>query len=245
MFEDFIFLTKICSKEKFADSFLDGELHMNTIDFFRKTEDKEDNNIADIHEGVSAWIQPNKVSLTLGFGNDELVLGPNDLAGPIIIKHDYYKYINVFCLTVLHSAGILGKRFTLDEFNEAKKNYQLDERLTNLGKYCIFIYNFDEFINRVKLAIKLHEEHIENCTWGPVNYFDETNSHFASDEISGVFKKRSCYSHQKEFRIAIQHKNQSELPFILRIGSIRDIAIKIPTSQFNKLIRLNLKNKEN
>lgn len=112
----------------------------------------------------------------------------------------------------------------------------IDPAMKYFGSHFLFIKNFDEFIRRIDVAI---EKSIKS-TWyyGYVNYFNE-------DTYSGklnLFKKRSRYSFQKEFRLYFATKNKTYIK--IKLGNISDIATIISSDVLEHLsMTLNLEDK--
>lgn len=95
------------------------------------------------------------------------------------------------------------------------------------GKTALIITYVDEFISRVKKAIKR-----DNLTaeYKAVEYFDEEIYH---GDV-GIFKKRKSLEYMKKYRIAIRAKMDNK-PYILDIGGIYDISAIINSSEINNL----------
>lgn len=123
--------------------------------------------------------------------------------------------------------------------NESFINNELipiDAKMKYFGSHFLFIKNFDEFIRRIDVAI----EKSTKTTWyyGYVNYFNE-------DTYSGklnLFKKRSRYAFQKEFRLYFETKNKTYIK--INLGNLEDIAVIITSDVLEHLnMTLNLEAK--
>ncbi|MBU6959675.1 hypothetical protein KRR23_18290 [Pseudomonas sp. CVAP len=70
-----------------------------------------------------------------------------------------------------------------------------------------------------------------------MDYYDPSTFHGSFDDKRAVFNKRDVYSHQREYRFAIDRGVEEEARYTLNVGSLRDICLGCRTSDVNKLIR--------
>ncbi|MNR53147.1 hypothetical protein D3C85_1731070 [compost metagenome] len=70
-----------------------------------------------------------------------------------------------------------------------------------------------------------------------MDYYDPTTFNGTFDSDRAVFSKRNTYSHQREYRFAIDRETEEDAPYTLKVGSLRDIAVGCRTSEVNDLIR--------
>lgn len=200
---------------KYVDDVLDGNLYMNSLGYFWE---KGFEGQRDFSEGTEYYASPN--SLELG------ELTPYTL-GNIGMLNDNYKYVNVFCM------------YRLDRY--LNQVHRINKRILDFGEYAIHIHNADAFIARVIKAAALHND--MKCCCGDVHYyqyFDENNVKYNY----GCFYKTMVFDYQREWRIALLNNYTSLLakahtnigepfiePFVLRIGSIRDIATVVASTE--------------
>ncbi|EFG7836917.1 TPA: hypothetical protein ACM36I_000353 [Escherichia coli] len=240
---DYRFFVKLFSQDSFREGFINGQLYMNPLSYFIKVEDESANNVADKHEGVSGWLQPDEHILKIGLPGEEIILTQDDFAGPITIKMDWVDNINVFCMTHLHSHGILSRPFYEHEVDKLKGYYKLPPKAENLGQYFALVWDEAEFMSRVikKLDSLVASGEVLAYRCEPIVYFDEKETlKFDQFSLASVFNKRSSYSHQNEYRIAIYRASPDGEPFTLDIGHIGDIVKIGNTREFNEMIKLDL-----
>ena len=92
---------------------------------------------------------------------------------------------------------------------------KVDSRLTEFGDHFVLIHNTPEFFSRVDAAFGRLGRAYEGKI---IKYYDEKGY---SGELD-VFCKPDSFKHQNEFRFFTDSTDDEA--FVLRIGSIRDIA---------------------
>jgi hypothetical protein len=239
MKRDIHFFVKVFSEESFRDEFLNGSLYMNALKYFRGLKEETKHNIADKHEGAYQVSQPHELTLSV----NGVQINPEDLVGPIIFSMNWMEQINVFCLTYLHSHGILSQdSFDEDEYELLKSYYRLPEESYNLGEYAAVIHNVPEFMKRVKreLGRCIDNQEIDEYSYKPVEYYDGNTDSFAIDDASldSAFKKNNKYAHQSEFRVAVRRENDECKEYRIEIGDIRDIVWVCNTKEINENIKV-------
>lgn len=240
---DYKLFVKIFTQERFRDDFINGRLYMNPLSYFVKVEDESENNVADKHEGVSAWLQPQGHALKMSLLGTDIEITEKDLAGPIAMRMNWVDNVNVFCMTYLHSHGMLSKPIPESEVEKLKGLYRLPEKAENLGVYFAVIADVVEFMNRVKSSLDRLADNGDLIGYmcNPVTYFNENDDHHVDEtSLQSVFFKRSSYSHQREYRIAVDRNKSDSAPFTLDIGSIKDIVKVGEVKDFNNLINIQL-----
>lgn len=217
-------LLKVFRDQSYVESFLDGNLYMNTLQYFKGYEETEINNIGDRYEGVSVNIPPKNSLIYIKYRNEVHTINPNDIVGSVTIQPDKYNTANVFCL--YGPAMDVSKKYTSQEVDNL---IYLDEQCLSLGEYLVVIHNSTEFVKRIENAASkanfiLHHSSVE--------YYDSELS-FAFKDEQVPFRKTKEFGHQKEYRFVLLRDNPENKPYILEIGDIRDIASTIPTKDFN------------
>ncbi|NQS80554.1 hypothetical protein [Pantoea agglomerans] len=246
---DYKLFVKLFSQEKFRDDFINGKIYMNPLSYFMEVEDDSANNVADKHEGVSAWLQPGQHTITLTLPaipgskvteSQTIILTEKDLAGPIAVKMNWVDNINVFCMTYLHSHGMLSKPIPQEKIDKLNDYYKLPPEAENLGAYYAVVTDVSEFMRRLKATLKRLVESgaVIDYNCEPVIYFDEsTNLQNEQTSLTSLFYKRNSYSHQQEYRIAIDRSTGEGKPYVLDIGYIGDIVKLGVTKDFNSTIK--------
>ena len=238
-------LLKVFSNEAYKKDFLDGNLYMNTINFFRHYEEDIEDNIGDCFEALTGWLHPHEFQLDLSVNGEAITINPDDIVGPITISMMAHNNANVYCMTHLHSHDIDMSNIKSDEEYELLKEYfTLPEDVNNLGEHMVVITNPKEFVRRTveegkrlyKLGLALDYQSKQ------VVYYNESQQSLMLEKFRDApFHKQSRYAHQNEYRLCLTRNNPNDEPFIMKIGDLRGMSMEIKTSEFNSLIELNKK----
>ncbi|QWT46319.1 hypothetical protein [Azospira inquinata] len=246
MAERIYLLIKIFDKEEYADAFVQkGELYCRTLGEFKRS-DEEDGR-GDRFEAVTDWHQADKVKLAITFKDKdgfEKTLPIEKLAGPVISQNKGYDRLNLYCMYAVKAPEFEGSYETEEERIAIveKINGMLKEKITisdvllSLGKFAVVVYQVEDFINRVKQAA---QEKSFVCWNGLIGYYDPDTFHGSFMELESVFRKRHTYEHQSEYRFAF-NSFEPEGDKFFHLGSLEDIAIKIPTREINDKLQLKL-----
>lgn len=220
---------------------MDGNLHMNRLSYFKKTEDEDedDDGRADQYEAVSHWWQPDNLIIKLnipGIGATEIT--SKDLAAPVVMQLETHDDLHVFCMYAMWTDGfecVDGKIDYVQEDAEKLLNQLvIDERCFKFGEHAVIVPAV-QFIEKTKIAL---QETKKKARMKSINYFDSEKFHGAVDEIEIPFHKINKYSYQKEFRICIDNKSKGDDSFTLHIGSIRDFSALVKSTDLNELFKI-------
>ena len=202
-------LIKFQSKE-IIDSFQSGTVYMNKLNRFIEMEELEDN-----HE-VGAYMENKFFSMAY-----ELPDGtPCNFISTTEDNRDNF----VFCLFCIPADSY---QF---QFSSEQK-----EKLPKFGDTALVIQNFHEFILRAtdgakKKGYELHNRKVtyykENCEM-PI----EVAKLLTEGLYNFSFLKRSRYSYQQEYRLAVNIEKIDKDHIFLDIGDISDISYQISTKQ--------------
>lgn len=238
MAQEFGFLVKIFSQERYRDDFLDGKLYMNPIKYFKDFEEESTNNIGDKNEAISAWLQPEDIRITFSPpGMDPFTILGKDIEAPIAIRANAHDNYNVLCLTLLHSHGIDISKTVSDEEVELLKSYfKLPDEAANLGQFAVVIPEIPKFIKQVHTAAQkeIDSNRAVSFRADKVKYYDKGKTLSLEDGEEAVFHKQSEFEHQSEYRLCFDRQNPEPEPFVFDIGNIRSIAIPCLTSEVNQ-----------
>jgi hypothetical protein len=222
------FNIKVCGKEEHRDGFLDGNLFMNPLGFFRQYEEDEAANIGDRHEATVTLLQPGQFTMTI----NDYTIPAEDFAEASVIQYNGYNTLNLLCLYAVHERGhSFGSEENFESFVEAQ---MLKPEVDGLGDYAAVVVNTKAFQERVFQAIR--REGFKAMA-SLVDYYDPTTFNGTFDADRAVFNKRDTYSHQREYRVALDRGVEGETPYSLEVGSLRDICVGCHTSEVNELIR--------
>ena len=201
---NFHLFIKFGEKKYIKKLFEEGELFLNTVDYYTKQENKE---IGDSWEDV-VWTEP--ITDFKSRVNNTVITAPS---GSLQI-HEQNLSQNLYCLWSLDDNR------AIDNMNKEDNSLIIDTSnyngFVNDGQVCyVVITNLEAFIDRVKN--ELNKRNLKS-KFGSVEYFRE-------DKHVGVvhrFMKRNKYKKQNEFRIIVDNKDNS--PLKINIGSMKDIA---------------------
>lgn len=226
MSNDHIFLLgKVFGKETYADDFISkGKFICNTLNYFKNYEDKEKNNIGDVFEGIGGRFTSNS-------GTKVQINGHDIDFKELHFHSNRHLNQNAFCL--------YGPNVKEDEniaLDTVADLIRIQEDAKNLGEYFVVIHDTREFISRMNEQLTaLGFDFKCHC----VEYRELSEDfEIPSDQIG--FIKANEYSHQKEFRYLIDTGRNTDEAIFLEIGSISDIAFKIPIDDFNKHFEIRL-----
>lgn len=235
-------LLKVFSSEKYKEDFLNGNLYMNTIDYFRRYEEDTKGNIADVNEALTGWFQPHEFKFEIEVNGVKHTLNPDDMVGPITTRMNMHDHANVFCMTHLHSHDIdMGNIKSEEEEALVKDYFSLPKDVENLGEHLVIITDPRAFVRRaIEAAKKLCEDGIAiSYSSKQVIYYDEASkSLLLKSDSDAPFYKQSMYAHQNEYRLCLMRQNPESKPFTMHIGDLRDISMEARTSEFNSMIEL-------
>lgn len=239
-------LIKIFDKEKYADAFIQkGELFCRTLGDFKKA-DEEDGR-GDRFEAVTDWYQPDQIKLAITYKDSdgfEKSFPIEKLAGPVTVQSNGYERLNLYCMYAV-KVPEFEEPYETEEERVAiveKINQMLKERITlsdeilSLGEFAVIVYHVEDFIGRIKKAA---QEKDFACWNGLIDYYDPDTFHGSFKEIEAIFRKRSIYEHQNEYRFAFG-SHEPDGTKLIHLGSLDGIAVKVPTREINEKLQLRL-----
>ncbi|RDI41147.1 hypothetical protein [Aquicella lusitana] len=209
--EDITTLIKF-SSWKYINDLQKGKIYMNTLGYFKNCESKIHQ---DDFEGIDVFHQAKDIiSIKIESQN----IKPINLTketGLINFRsgRTSNNFINIFCMYL----------WMVNKHNI----YKIDTRVLKFGEAALIITNANEFMRRIKRAIKRDNFIYQSQA---VEYFDENTHH---GDV-GIFKKRKSFEYMNEYRIAVKAKMDNN-PYILDIGDIFDISAAISSHEINNL----------
>jgi hypothetical protein len=209
---------KFGQKEHIFDSYNNGTLYFNTIEFFKKFEDI--NLRGDDLEGI---IEIENVIKAKGKIMKEDGTFSNSFPVKNLRYTTYYTKVpgNIFCLYTIVS--------------EKKLSYfeiEIDKRNLKFGEYCLFIYKPEVFLQKVQETLTSQNFKFHHSF---VKYYDK-------DKFSGktdMFFKSDTFRYQNEYRIYIYRNDDNAIK--IQIGSLREIAWVLKTEDLQNIINVKIK----
>lgn len=199
---------KLGSLENITDLYENGTIYINTIEYFRKTEDSELR--GDKYEGASEIIN----SLPGTFKIPEI-------EGEFKYEKLHYKKSfeeilgNIYSLYCISSKGFPNP---LD--------FQIDKKNLRFGTHCLMVKDNNYFFEKIKIELKNKGYEFNH---GFVDYYDKEK---VNKKLT-IFDKPNEFEYQKEFRFYVLN-NEIE-PIKIQIGSLKDYAEIIETRNLTEL----------
>lgn len=192
------YLLKFGKKENIENLLKKGEIHMNTIKWFKEYEKK---GVGDIYEGTTEVKNIDNGILTLYLPERPIVLRNSNLH-----LRQYFDGHRGNIYSTYAISNLLLKR---------KSVHKIDKRMSQFGSHCLIIKDVNRFINSI--SNKLKEMNIES-SHGIVIYKNlKMNNHKLT-----LFNKTHLLSYQKEHRLIARTKKDEALKF--KIGSLEEYA---------------------
>lgn len=201
-----VMIVKLLKAER-VDSFLDGNVYMNSAAYFKEL-DSADVVRSDRHEGLHSARQVKEISVQDSNGQWIPIGG---IINPVTYFTDESSNFNMFCMYI---------------FND-NPDEPFNEKNLAFGESFVLILDIVEFLRRVRVAAQNLDR---ECAHAPVEYVDGSSY----DGPMGPFRKFDSFSYQNEYRIVLRGGEGN--PITLQIGNIRDIAVVGQTKELGELI---------
>lgn len=190
-----------------------GTLYLKCIKFFKEN-GADDIGRLDKNENLTDVLRYPYFKGQVLYNN--IIVGTLSKMNVYIPEHDKDFFTHISC-------------FVLPKFDIKTTGIKnlVDKKMKNFGAYVLMIYDFNEFLNRVVNACKIHPS-ISKVGKGCVTYIDAEKYHGRVD----IFNKFDNLSWQQEYRIAVQDITNCNKDFLhLEIGNIEDISILTKTEE--------------
>lgn len=236
-------LVKFFSEFEHAQQFLNGDLFMRRLSYFRREEDAEGR--WDSTEGIWAWLQKQGLQIGMNLPNiGAISITEQDLAAPVGMSLSEPDDLYIFCmyayyLEVALPDDDLRDVYSEDRLAELEAAMQIDPRCLRFGSHAVVI-PWGPFLERIKRAAR---EQSLRLRAGLVRYYDDEvlNGQFELRDVP--FRKQKRFDYQREFRICVQTLDRSPAPRTFNIGSLRGLGAYIPSEHVLKAFRLSLTDK--
>lgn len=234
-------LIKVFDKEEYADAFLQkGEMFCRTLGDFKRIED--DGVRGDVYEGVTDWHQPDQISLTISYKDQdrgEHTFPIKDLAGPLIMQKNGFDRLNLYCMYAVKVQEFENLYETEDERAGVVEKINamlatLSDEILSLGEFAVVIYQVKDFIDQVK---KIATAQNYACCSDSIKYYDPKTFNGGFKELESVFRKRNTYAHQSEYRFVFS-SYEPEGTKSIHVGSLEKIAFKVATKEINEKLQI-------
>jgi len=206
--DPFIVLFKLGERRYMERLLHEGELYLNTLDYFRRLEDGTPR--SDRDEAVGYNWQMDGGTFEMQDEREWRLVGT--LVGGIRVEDPALLDANVYSLHARRAS-------------QCTEPWKLD--YLDFGDTFVLFFNPSEFLERVRRAA---QEEGHRLSWGPVEYVDRRKYHGPM----GAFRKFEERAVDLEFRILLQPGAGG--PLRLQVGDLTDIAFLGETSKRLKLI---------
>jgi hypothetical protein len=187
----------------------EGLLYLNTLPYFWKIEDEELR--GDPFDcAIQAIRRGPKITMFLPEGKEVTLC--RDYTMKILPLEP--EKINIFCMYAL-SPNIEGA-------------FPIDEKNQRFGDHALLLINPDEFRQRLESTLKSQKIIAKGNL---VEYVNDEHT-----EKLGYFRKFNRFSYQHEWRLVCLEGSGEARE--IRIGSIRDISVILPSVEINKQIQI-------
>lgn len=252
---------------KHIDDFINGNIHLTPLKYFRIPNENASEKINDEFEGYLVKKASSKHDdFSLIYNGQEIsqYLIDNSYGYSFETKftsEDSGKW-GIFSCTILDledkkiatnplsksiKFSILENKFLIYEKIKIRKNFleSLYKEVGNKERIPVLIY--PSFLN----VLKKRSNYIDNkIMFGPVHYYNnydktnyDNNDSFEKQQLHVIFEKSSMYKHQREFRIAMLKDCTKEENQSFNIGNIKKNTFvyksKIPNIEFIVITTLN------
>lgn len=211
--------------------FLRGELYMNRLKFFKQFEEKAEGNIGDKHEAVTHWLQPNEVMVSIGDPKTGEMIKLEGISAPIPVQYLMFDEYHVYCLFAVY----FNEDDRFESLEDLKQQILPDGRAGDLGDYCS-ITEAEPFIQRLDKVLLDDPETGVNAGRGLVEYFDPKTFSGSFIDQEAIMRKKSCFAHQREYRIFTYNGTKGTDSRVLKIGDLSDITFNCHKSELSKVL---------
>jgi hypothetical protein len=236
-------LVKFFSELDHARQFLDGDLFMRRLSYYRRQEDAEGR--WDATEGVWAWLQKPGLKIELSVPRIGVAnITERDLAAPVSMALGETDELYIYCMYAYYVQEPLPSDdpeeiYGDDRLAELEAALHIDPRCVRFGRHAVVI-PCGAFMDRLK---KTAIDQALSLRADLVRYYDDEilNGQFLLKDVP--FRKQKRFDYQREYRISIRTLDRSPLPRIFNIGSLHGLGIYMPSEQVLKAFKLSPRDK--
>lgn len=221
-------------EESHREDFLRGDLFMNRLKYFKQYEEADKCNIGDLHEGLSGWLQPNDVKMKIEDVKTGKITHIEGFAAPVRIGYNHHDEYHVYCMSALYC----NDEAKFESIEALRSEVMLSVDKGDLGDFCSVIFRPDQFVERLDKVLFSDVEANGCAGHGVVEYYDPDTFSGIFDGDDAIMRKKSCFSHQREFRIFAWNGSRGKETRTINIGDLSDIVFNCHKNEFNKFVSL-------
>lgn len=207
----------------------EGKIYCRHLAYY-KAEENRGKVFYDQHEGLAGFYQAKNISIQfMPKGLPPVVLSSETgLVGQIPVSLNLKN--PAFCLHAIHTGEWTNRKFTENELDEVKAFLQIPQKMEDgyKKKHVWVIANGKEFNARLGKACKSKNIGLNGDL---VRYIDVGFHGTIPKKLSG-FVKTNDFSHEREYRYVFDTNYDLPDPFILDVGSLKDISMVVPFEEF-------------
>lgn len=233
---------KFFSEREHAEHFLDGDLFMRRLAYFRRVEDEEGR--WDSTEGTWAWLQKQGLEILLTVpGVGITTMTERDFAAPVSMALSQTDDLYVFCMYSYYiqeplPTDDLREVYGDDRLAELEAALQIDPKCLRFGSHAVFVHA-GPFMQRLKAAtvdqsLRLRADY--------VRYYDDEVLNGQFDLKDVPFRKQKRFDYQREFRISVRTLDSTPGPRTFNVGSLRGLGTYIPAESLLNALKLSPRN---
>ena len=236
------YFIKFFEQEEWANQFLAGDLYLNTLHYFKTQESSDTADRGDPTEATSLWLQPRDTIMTLRVPklNLQTVITEKDLAAPIQASSKFHENLHIFCLTAPATDTPIVESGAISNLDVIHPQLRIDQKCFRMGKFAVAVPAIS-FLEQLRTTLKNRQL---PASYKMVTYYDEStfSGPFAHDDIA--FRKQKRFTYQREWRLCVNFRNETDSPRRLSIGRLPETSIKLSANDFPRLneIQLRLEN---
>lgn len=215
-------LIKIYPEREYAEAFIRGQLHMKTLEDFRRMEATGDGRNDD-QEGLLARHDPSKIIIQFG----DITFDSSEIVAPVEI----HRNAHVFCMFALHNREF--PAISRDNLSAFKQTQLIPDECLKLGGHAVFIPRVATFQKRLQAAMS----RVGSGALGLVDYVDHPL--YVATKNPG-FHKPTRFAYQREYRALLHLADRHEGPYNLEVGDLSDICHLNSPTEYNRLIKFRL-----
>lgn len=231
---------KFFDKLEHAQQFLDGDLFMRRLSYYRREEDAEGR--WDSTEGVFVWLQKKGLQIEMTLPNVGVAnVTERDLAAPVSMSLGETDDLFIFCMYAYYieeplPGDDLSDIYGDDRLAELEAALHIDPKCLLFGPHAVVV-PCGPFMERLRRAAINQSLRVRADL---VRYYDNEILSGEFDPEDVPFRKQKRFEYQREYRICIRTLDRFAEPRTFDIGSLRGFGGYIPSERVLKAFKLSL-----
>lgn len=233
-----VFCVLKVGKRENLEMFADGSLFCRHVTFYKKIENAK----------FPFYDQHDYLTSVLQASNIEMMLGTKTIPKYVVLKSETGLVDQVivsknvphpcFCLHSINTGEYTNKRITEADLSDYREHLKIPNKMKEYGDWVLCILSTrEELVRRLKAAaVKQNIFFIH----GLVHYVNQLEIHGRVPKDYEGFVKLDQFTPEREYRFIFYSNRILPDPFVLDIGSIRDISFMTTLDDFNEKFNIQL-----